>query len=455
MIPNGITSTAYKSRSLLVLLLLVTCLLPLVSVGHFSWHDQQRIGQIALGVLVLIACCFVRSIPQVGRVAVVGVALLFAWGVVSALRQEYWLWSLAEVSLFVLNFGISLFVCSNFQQARALSEQLLLMSLRLICAVLVIRFLVYASVELYSPSKGFHPWNVVDGFSNPRFQGHFFTLALPAIFFAGSLSYWRTRLFDAFLCVVCSALVFIAGTRGTLLAWCCVSIFFLAANSKWRPVVIRFLMIVLLGYVIASVFIYLVGHESGWRFSAGHTLIGLSARELLWWEAIRKIAENPIFGVGPMGFASLGSLVGNHPHQVLLQFAVEWGVPATILGMYLLGRFFWFCHSVIDSDMDGVPDWAAFGFYFAVLAANVQAMVDGVYVMPYSQTWLAIVSGALIGVCAVDRCAVSISGKRAMIAIMLAAQTCLLFVVCRDALDLSYDQKQALPRFWLNGDISR
>ena len=156
-----------------------------------------------------------------------------------------------------------------------------------------------------------------------------------------------------------------------------------------------------------------------------------------------------------MGFASLGSLVGNHPHQVLLQFAVEWGVPATILGMYLLGRFFWFCHSVIDSDMDGAPNWAAFGFYFAVLAANVQAMVDGVYVMPYSQTWLAIVSGALIGVCAVDRCAVSISGKRAMIAIMLAAQTCLLFVVCRDALDLSYDQKQALPRFWLNGDISR
>lgn len=454
---KGIAFAELKSCVPLLVLLLVTSLLPLVSFGNFSWHDQQRIGQIALGFIVLCALVYVRDVQELGSGTVVGVVFLIFLGVASALQQSYWLWGLAEVSLFVLNFGLVLFVSSYFQNNRMLSEWLLLMSLRLICVVFVIRLLVYASVELYSPSEGFHPWNLVDGFSNPRFQGHFFTLALPILFFVRSTSYvrdWRL-FFDVSLCVMCSALVFIAGTRGTLLAWCCVSAVFLVGKSKYRSAVLKFLMVVLLGYIVATLFIYLGGHESGWRFSGAQTLIGLSARELLWWEASDKIVESPFFGVGPMGFASLGNIAGNHPHQVILQFAVEWGLPAALLAAYMLGRFFLHCHRAIGGVMSA-PDLKAFGLYFAVLAANIQAMVDGVYVMPYSQTWLAIVTGALFGVCVLNRSAANISVKMVMVAIMVAAQACLLFVVCRDASDLIYDQqRQLLPRFWLNGDLSR
>lgn len=63
------------------------------------------------------------------------------------------------------------------------------------------------------------------------------------------------------------------------------------------------------------------------------------AHEALFWAALRMIADNPIFGVGPLNFKALSTLYtglsqGNIAHNSFLEVAAEFGLP--VLGVFLL-----------------------------------------------------------------------------------------------------------------------
>lgn len=95
-------------------------------------------------------------------------------------------------------------------------------------------------------------------------------------------------------------------------------------------------------------------------------------------------------GAGSMHYSATCNPIAAHPHQVVLQWAAEWGLPATLLALVLglWGMVFGISrlrHCEIDNT--GAALW------LAIAGALVLAQVDGVFVMPYSETWLAILIG--------------------------------------------------------------
>jgi putative inorganic carbon (hco3(-)) transporter len=65
------------------------------------------------------------------------------------------------------------------------------------------------------------------------------------------------------------------------------------------------------------------------------------AHEALFWAALRMIADNPIFGVGPLNFKALSTTYtvlqqGNIAHNSFLEVAAEFGLPIFAIFMALV-----------------------------------------------------------------------------------------------------------------------
>jgi putative inorganic carbon (hco3(-)) transporter len=128
--------------------------------------------------------------------------------------------------------------------------------------------------------------------------------------------------------------------------------------------------------------------------------VTLSGRELLWVSSMMFSAQHPLFGIGPMHYAYFSSVVGAHPHNVLLQWLAEWGIPAALMmtGVCAHAGLVFAGHvrraSGVAQDGRGCVEIAMLA---ALAGAAAQAMVDGVMVMPVSQTLLALLCGWAIG----------------------------------------------------------
>ena len=113
---------------------------------------------------------------------------------------------------------------------------------------------------------------------------------------------------------------------------------------------------------------------------------------MLWALSWDATIRNPLLGLGPMHFATLGSEVGAHPHNWLLQIASEWGLPALALLAFAL---VW---SVVRArDSMGLSSDFSIAALLAAAVALVYGLVDGIFVMPVSQTASALVLGFWLG----------------------------------------------------------
>lgn len=62
-----------------------------------------------------------------------------------------------------------------------------------------------------------------------------------------------------------------------------------------------------------------------------------SSRMQIWKNAVMQIRQSPLFGAGPYGFFRVEKSSFGHPHNIILQFLVEWGfVGASLLFGFLL-----------------------------------------------------------------------------------------------------------------------
>lgn len=123
-------------------------------------------------------------------------------------------------------------------------------------------------------------------------------------------------------------------------------------------------------------------------------LSSLSGREVIWRLAWEYMLAHPWLGVGPMHFAALPNPVGAHPHNAILQLLAEWGIPAALAAVVLaLGGLIAFARPLRQK-----VDVLRLALLTSLLAACVQSMVDGVIVIPYTQTWLAVLAGWALGV---------------------------------------------------------
>src|SRR5690606_36380613 len=99
---------------------------------------------------------------------------------------------------------------------------------------------------------------------------------------------------------------------------------------------------------------------------------------------------NPWLGVGPMHYSAVVNPISAHPHQVVLQWLAEWGVIATGLAIIIAG---WGSIHGLKYLRRQQAEPIDAALWLSIIGALVLAQVDGVFVMPYTETWLAILIG--------------------------------------------------------------
>jgi hypothetical protein len=340
-------------------------------------------------------------------------------------------------------------VVAGVRQSGAQWDKVLVFGLWLAAALhtagSVIQYVLMATL---GPQMGqpFIPMALYHGFSNVRFFGQWQTMLLP--FVVLPLLWWgqglKLRLLFGGVALWWWMLLIGSGTRGSwvgltvgavVAAWCGGAVGW--RWFRWQALAgvagaIAFVVVMLWMPLqfpapkvlspMAQEFLGL-GPEgavpSSTPLTTGRNLLdrgSVSARERLWGFSVQALQSNPLLGIGPMHFSSIQNDVANHPHNAPLQWFAEWGLIGGLLwcglavyGVWRFGRAVWQGVGLSPLALE-TASWApstrlqhtSFTMV-AVLAglvgAMVQALVDGVVVMPISQVSLAALSAWAIGFC--------------------------------------------------------
>ncbi|WP_197055114.1 O-antigen ligase family protein [Alcanivorax nanhaiticus] len=434
---------------------------------NVSWHDQQRLLQIAIIGLVLIALLIEMMkgggwpvLPVISRVGITVLAVGVAgslWGAVSLH------WAYTELALLLGLSGLFLYARLFFFRHPSCLLLLPYVSL-IIAAILSVKFLAALTNAFFS-GLPLHAIALLDGFNNVRWFGQFQALSLPLIA-SLAVSLRRTVTVSAVfvLLIVWWLGIFVGESRGAWLAVVFVMLVMALPHLGNRALLRVMLVSGGVGLVCYLVLFQLIApklgmHDSGREVS---TLLGTSSgRSRLWLHSLLQIAERPWFGWGGMAFAGERLISEGHPHNLFMQIAYEWGLLALFGVLILLGRAFLSLFSALQG---GVQEAHERAVIYALLAMLSHSMVSGVIAMPYSQTWLAILGGAVWAVC--DRAHVSpVPSNRGrgwnggLLLLLGCATFWLADVAIRDYSRLvSFEFRPGYgadgPRFWLQGGIS-
>lgn len=357
----------------------------------FSWHDQQRTYQLVLlGVAATLA--IYRPIVSLSPLASALVAIVLCLGFVSVWLAEIPLWALKEWGRYA---GLAILVLLLGSVAR--KPKITIAVLGLIASIGFIhafQFVVYYSAAFISGLQVLQADLLFNGFSNPRFFAQFQILLMPVLaFFALHLRQSKpvisVLLIGALAVQWCIALTL--GGRGLWLGLAVsTAVLLMVAPRYWRLVAVQ-AGAGLLGALLFILLFYLI---PAWLDIApdlrDNLRTSLSGRDQIWLWAWEMAQANPWLGVGPMHFSAVYNPIAAHPHQVVLQWAAEWGLPATVMALAL---GLWGMLFGISRLRNGEVDNTSAALWLAIAGALVLAQVDGVFVMPYSETWLAILIG--------------------------------------------------------------
>jgi O-antigen ligase len=449
-----------------------------------SGHDGQRSAEIvALG---LVACVFLFRAAKgeflaVPRVAGILLLAFFALGLASIvaaidLRHAVFEWA-SLLLLLVLVFAIA--VELGFHPSR---WHALLFCAGAACGLYSLRVLIMYGAALMSG----YPVNVFDlitGFSNPRFFNHTQTALVPLIILlylrAPRPGVW-SRVWLA-LASFWWALLFVTEARGSILA---LSIGCAAALTLRRSHARQFVKVMvgtaLAGMVLYALLFILLPQMLGFApLSLPSNVVArtvanpASDRSLLWTLAWQIISAHPWLGIGPQHFAHEGARLyaGAHPHNWLLQIAAEWGIPALLClaSVTMLGARALFLSGARIAVADLANQQMLVTLQVACIAILVDAMVSGMIVMPQCQLAIALVLGLacawvtqLVVVRAPGELAPSMTG-RLIVASVVAAGLCgMIWSVAPDFLhhargdalspaELAANPAQHWPRLWEAG----
>lgn len=128
------------------------------------------------------------------------------------------------------------------------------------------------------------------------------------------------------------------------------------------------------------------------------TIPELSGRPLLWQRALEAIASRPVLGWGPGAFSHFTDVPNGHPHNMLLAWAVGYGLLGLALVAWLFTRVFrplGMRHRWRELPADSQP--YAIAFTIAALAGLAHANVSGVTIMPMAQILLVATLGLWAG----------------------------------------------------------
>jgi hypothetical protein len=368
-------------------------LLP-IAPGDMHAHDQQRFAQ---WIVLLVSACVLRPNATSAMRYVLWVAagaLLFGiaagrWGLLEALHLS----------------GLGMLVCLWGAQLSMRRETLLLPAV-LLPVLLYVLMLTPRMGALVFEELAFHVREFFPSFSNPRFFGYWVTLTLPVI---ASIERGEV-LGDRAVCVryVLGSIWFffllMSGTRGSLIALLCVALLSAFCGANGRTLTSRLLKIACGGVVLYAIALYVLPQaatEGMANSGAARVLEGpqLSSRDQLWSLALEGIAIHPILGNGPMMFAAAANRVASHPHNLMLQLAYEWGIPVALAFTSMLALYLYRCARYARKISDSRP----LAIVAGLSGGLIQAQVDGVLAMPFSQTYFVLLLAWLISIFSPDK----------------------------------------------------
>jgi O-antigen ligase len=376
-------------------------------------HDQQRC--VELVVLLFCAGAFVLRKPDTlivspdrpARLLLLG---FFALGLVSAVlawspRHALYEWS-SLLLLVILAFVIADITAKT--DTAGLTRILQLVGLT--CLLYSLRvLLMYAAALANGFQIDIH--GLAIGFSNARFLNHAQTPLLPLLVLlclqapAGS----RQRPVWFVLAAFWWSLLYVTQARASVLALgagCSAS--FLLCREQARGFLKAMILTALAGMVVYVLAFVLLPILAGLQpFASVSSVIERTAadptstRTVLWTRALELIAAHPWLGVGPLHFAHFGAGLENaaHPHDWILQIAVEWGLPALLCALGLLGLgmrgLLRSAGRIAPTDLRNQQFLAL--FVTTGVAIVVDGLFSGVLVMPQSRLAIAFVAGCAVG----------------------------------------------------------
>ncbi|RRV15552.1 O-antigen ligase family protein [Pseudomonas saudiphocaensis] len=379
--------------SLLAVLLAAFCL-SAIEIWHtgYLWHDQQRIYQLIL----LCACAPLAALlphTALPRPAPLLLAGLFVLGLCSSTLAVLPEWALKEWSRYAGLLLLALLVGSL--KTRLAWQSFILWAIAAVGFILAFQFLVSYLTAFVSGMRMLDADILFNGFSNPRFFGQFQVMLMPVMALLVERSRQQQRFAVAILLTLALVtqwcIAFTLGGRGLWLGLLASHLALLLINRKlWRTLALQaaaallgFLLFVLLFKVIPL----WLGLDPALR---DNLRTSLSGREHIWQSAWEMALANPWLGAGPMHYSAIYNPIAAHPHQVVLQWLAEWGFAATLialaLGAWGLLHGARYLRQASANELDA-------GLWVAIVGALVLAQVDGVFVMPYTETWLALLTG--------------------------------------------------------------
>ena len=250
----------------------------------------------------------------------------------------------------------------------------------------------------------------VVGISHRRFAAQFHAALIPMLgaayfryaFRPGRLAAWARPglvLLAGYAWMLC----IVAASRGAMVALV-VSVLVLmafAGRGNWRPWLKFYGMSLLVGAILVGIFFVwmpeLLHAPMTWENRLADKSITpdaniSSGRIYLWKEALDLIKVSPWLGAGPMHFSYKFHEEGAHPHNLAIQLAAEWGMIAMLcfVGVLVYGYFCFakFTKSNLGYGNTHATQTTVQGLLAVLTIIAVYTMIDGLFVMPFSQMWV-------------------------------------------------------------------
>ena len=347
----------------------------------------------------------VQGLPQISRL---GILLFFALGVFSSMQAAAPKYAFLEVSVYFLWFvgscTIARTVAAEREDTRIFS--IILMSVInyvvMFCGLFIVLFFLAPFTQNIFAKQIFFP-----GFVNIRFFVQYQIWIIPLLTMP-LVNVQKFRWWVPLLILLASiwwAFVFYNASRGEFiaLAIAAIAIWFIFRQEANRWFFIQLAMII--GGLILYQIIFKLLLRLPYEFAFSRTSDDATDRVANLKQAFHLIHDHPWLGAGPMHFAYYPPPgFFTHPHNSILALASEWGIPATLIILFLFFcgfsawiRLFSFktFQGKIFSDKTKV---LLMSLTASSVAGFFYSLVDGVFTMPMGQFTSMVFVGWMIGV---------------------------------------------------------
>jgi len=363
----------------------------------YSWLEQQRITQLLL-VSVASTALLLGYLRHPGIFAAPGNIVLLALilGLSSALLSQYPQWALKEWAKYMSSVALIFYLGHVLRQTAA--QQVVLFILLITSALLAVQFFSFYLASFFTGTRDVNPYLMYPGFDNSRFYGQFQTMLIPILHGLSFQQGWHKKLFNQSVIYTVLLLqwciVWALAGRGVLLGLCAAYvIMFLVTGTRYKSLLLQVLVFAMAGAVLYFLLFFCIPEWAGLARDIPSSLrFDLSKRDTLWQGAWEMIQAHPLLGVGPLHYSAVWNHIGAHPHQATLQFLAEWGIPATLLFLLSIMSGMLRGMNKIRSNTNALDA----ALWIALLASLTLAQVDGVFAMPYTEGWLAIITGLAV-----------------------------------------------------------